>query len=173
MNTLKKSMLLLLLACLCACGREENLVAQNKPKQKTVKEALCREWHLESDTYNNKLYTKDDIFKLIFYENHTFIFYSDQEFKLTNDNTNILKGTWRFKDPTIENLACVEGGVCFPDGGFEFSCENINNHYNLLADVFVNKRDVRITHLHYDKLQFGGVYTLLKPILLNFTPQIK
>ncbi len=117
-------MLLLLLACLCACGREENLAAQNKPKQKTLKEALCREWHLDVVSRTN-YYTQKDTFGITFYPNHTFIFRIDPKIQ---KGVGYIKGTWKFRDTWEENYLCDNDSV----EGCTYSTE-----LQLLSDTYI------------------------------------
>jgi hypothetical protein len=146
MNILKKGMLGLLLVCLCACSNDESLVAQNKPKPKTVKEMLCREWHLD-ETFRGKKYTQTDIFGITFYNNHTFEFIIDTAMQ---NSVKIVKGKWEFETSAQENAFCYdENNLCYTDIKIKLVSENIfiggyydgmfdGNNYSEIAKLYAD-----------------------------------
>ena len=155
-------MLLLLLACFCACGREENLAAQNKPKQKTTKEALCREWHLDK-MQNTDIYTKKDTFGITFYPNYTFILRIDPKKQL---GVSYIKGTWKFRNLWEE----------------DYICDNSNNsictrsaELQLLSDRYIENSDYCIYMFQKDKyskiIYLNDSILWLKPPLAHYEDQ--
>jgi hypothetical protein len=162
MNTLKKSMLLLLLACLCACGREENLAAQNKPKQKTVKEALCREWHLDK-MQNTDIYTQKDTFGITFYPNHTFILRIDPK---KQKGVSYIKGTWKFKNAWEEDYICdsSDDNICTRSTELQLLSDTYIENSGYCLYMFQKDRYSKIGYLNDKELW-------LKPPLAHYEDQ--
>jgi hypothetical protein len=181
MNTLKKGMLGLLLVCLCACSNDENLVAQNKPKPKTVKEMLCREWKLTRRFYPISFaYTAKDTFGITFYDNHTFEFktdpawylYEDSLSALGNEEMLVIRGKWKLL--YISNLYPP-----MPKNSEEYTCKDeCNQIFPILLETNTTKNpaknlsrlfndyngQVAIQYLSFDSLninvQSAGFYPL-------------
>jgi hypothetical protein len=159
MNTLKKLSFLLLAICLWACGREENLVAQTKPR-KTIKEALCREWHLDN-LHLIKTYTKKDTFGIIFYPNHTFILRIDPKIQ----KVTYIKGTWKFRKIWEEDYICdATDGICTYSTELQLLSDGYVENMGYCYEMFKIGQYSKIQYLSNDELS-------LKPPLVTYEDQ--
>ena len=165
MNILKKLSFLLLAICLLACGREENLVAQTKPR-KTIKEALCREWHLDN-LHLIKTYTEKDTFGIIFYPDHTFILRIDPKIQ----KVTYIKGTWKFRNDWDENAFCYKEdpldkniGICTRSTELQLLSDGYVENMGYCYEMFKIGQYSEIQYLSNDELS-------LKPPLVTYEDQ--
>jgi hypothetical protein len=138
----------LLAAALLACAKTEEVAAQGKQKGKTVKEVLCKKWHLEG-YFKDFRYSVNDTFSIEFYSNNTFVFYTDPKMQ---NGVSLIKGTWALETKEQENFPCYESeGFCWSDIKIKFfSYSIVQGGY--CEYMFSENRYSRIGHLYRDIL---------------------